>query len=287
MTGRVERRMITTAGGVRIATEGFGDPLGVPVVLVMGATASRLWWHEALCRDLAGRGLLVIRYDHRDTGASDRSGPEGPDYTAEDLADDLRAVLDGWGLARAHLVGMSLGGYLAQMLAAETPARVASLTLIGAEPLGWQGPPLPGISDRFIGHFAGFADLDWTDRAAAAAFVLEIARLCAGTGAPFDTARELDRINGELALNPDLRAGFNHGAVTTARDWAGAVARIAVPVLVIHGAEDPILPLQNGRALADIIPGARLLVLPGVGHELPERALPAIAEAIAAQAAAG
>jgi pimeloyl-ACP methyl ester carboxylesterase len=268
------------AGGVRIAAESFGDPQGVPVVLVMGATAQGIWWPEALCRDLAGRGMFVIRYDHRDTGASSAGVPGAPDYAVEDLAGDLMAVMDGFGLRAAHVVGMSLGGLIGQIVALRWPGRVVSLCLIGAEPLGWDGPDLPGIAPEFLEHFAGFADLDWADKAAVAEFLLEIARLSAGGGA-FDAEPARARIGAEMARAGQMRTAFNHGMLGLRDDWSGQFRRIGVPVLVVHGRNDPILPLANGQALAAGIPGARLEVLDGVGHELPARILPQLAGLIA------
>lgn len=266
---------------VSLATESFGRPGDPALVLVMGATASMLGWPEALCRALAGRELFVVRFDHRDTGESTTVPPGEASYSVEDMAGDVLAVMDGYGIRRGHLAGMSLGGYIAQMVALQAPKRVASLTLIASEPLGWDGEPLPHISEEFLGHFAALASLDWADRAAVADFLVESERLCAGSGAPFDAAaaravalRVLERTKSPASM-------FNHGSVTTREDWTGSFRRIACPVLVIHGDEDPILPVENGRAVAAGIPGAQIEVLQRVGHELPSPRLDRIAKRIA------
>lgn len=270
------------SAGVTLATESFGQPGKPALVLVMGATASMLGWPDALCQTLAGRGLFVVRFDHRDTGESTTVPPGEATYSVEDLAGDVLAVMDGHGLQRAHLAGMSLGGYIAQMVALMEPGRVASLTLIASEPLGWDGAPLPHISEEFLGHFAALGALDWSDRNAAAEFLVESERLCAGSGGAFDAAaakavalRVLERTESPASM-------FNHGSVTTRADWTGRFRAIACPVLVIHGEEDPILPVENGRAIAAGIDGAEIEVLPGVGHELPSRWLDRIADRIAA-----
>lgn len=268
--------------GVTLATEAFGRPGDPALVLVMGATASMLGWPDDFCAALAGQGLHVIRFDHRDTGQSTTVPPGAATYAVEDMAGDVLAVMDAHGLERAHLVGMSLGGYIAQMLALTAPGRVASLTLIGSEPLGWDGGPLPHISDAFLAHFAALRALDWTDRAAVAAFLVETDRLCAGSGRPFEADAARARAQRALDRTDSPASMFNHATAAVRQDWTGRFRDIACPVLVIHGAEDPILPVANGQAIAEGISGAELLVLPGVGHELPPQLFAMLADRIAA-----
>jgi pimeloyl-ACP methyl ester carboxylesterase len=256
-------------GNISLATESFGAAGDPVLVLIMGATASMLGWPEALCHAPAHRGLHVLRFDHRDTGQSTTVPPGEATYSVEDMAEDVLAIMAGYGVERAHLAGMSLGGYIAQMVALQHPERVASLTLIASEPLGWDGAPLPQISEEFLGHFAALRSLDWSHRDAAAGFLVESDRLCVGSDAPFDAAaaraialRVLDRSDSPASM-------FNHGSLTTREDWTGRFREITCPVLVIHGDEDPILPVQNGQAIAAGIPGTQLEILRGVGHELP------------------
>ena len=274
------RPLVICNGDTVIATEAFGRAGDTPVVLVMGATASMLWWPESFCRDLARAGRFVVRYDNRDTGQSTVSATAGPDYSVEEMAGDLLAVLDGYGFSDAHIVGMSLGGLIAQMVALRQPDRVRSLTLIASEPLGWNGEALPGIGPKFLDHFAGFAQLDWTDRAAVSGFLLEIARLSAGSAAPFDPSAAMRRIDAELDRAKDISRAFNHGMVQLREDWTGRARDIVQPTLIIHGSEDPILPIENGRAIHASIRQARLHVLDGIGHELPEAVLPDLASEI-------
>lgn len=266
---------------ISLAAESFGTVGNPALVLVMGATASMLGWPDALCHALANRGLHVLRFDHRDTGQSTTVPPGAATYAVEDMAGDVLAVMEGYDVTRAHLAGMSLGGYIAQMVALQQAVRVASLTLIASEPLGWDGPALPHISEEFLGHFAALATLDWSHRDAVADFLVESERLCAGSGAFFDSAaakavalRVLERTDSPASM-------FNHGSVTTRDDWTGRFREIACPVLVLHGDEDPILPVENGKAIASGIRNAQLEVLPGVGHELPPGRLDWIADRIA------
>ena len=274
-------RMVDSRG-IRLATENFGKPEDPALLLVMGATASMLGWPDAFCTALAERGLFVIRFDHRDTGRSTTVPPGEASYQVEDMAGDVLAVLDAYGIEKAHLAGMSLGGYISQMLAVTQPERVASLTLIASEPLGWDGEALPHISPDFLAHFGALESLDWSNKAAVADFLTESERLCAGTGFPFDQERARVRVEQVLSRTGSPASMFNHGALTTREDWTGKLREIACPVLIVHGEEDPILPLANGKALAASIPGASLFVLPGVGHELPEESIRDIADRIAA-----
>ncbi|WP_253329319.1 alpha/beta fold hydrolase [Limimaricola litoreus] len=239
------------------------------MVLIMGATASMLSWPDAFCHALAEQGLYVIRFDHRDTGQSTTVPPGAARYAVEDLAEDVIGILDGYQLERAHVLGMSLGGYLAQMLALEHPDRVRSLSLVGSEPLGWEGPPLPHISQAFLQHFADLEHLNWVDREAVTDFLLTSDRLSAGSGEPFDETAMRARIAQILERTDSPASMFNHATLDVRRDWTGRFRDISVPVLVLHGEEDPILPVANGQAIVDGIEGAELVVLPGVGHELP------------------
>lgn len=267
--------------GRELATESFGNAADPALLLIMGATASLLGWPDEFCKDLSERGIFVIRFDHRDTGQSTTVPFGAATYSVEDMADDCMAILDAYGRDKASLAGMSLGGYIAQMLALTHPDRVASLTLIGSEPLGWDGTPLPHISQDFMEHFAALSTLDWSDREAVSGFLLRIEQLCAGSGSSFDDGREKARIARIMDRAQNLPSMFNHGTVTTRADWTGRFREIKSPVLVIHGEEDPILPLENGKALAEGINGAKFLVLTGVGHEIPERVIAEIAEKIA------
>jgi pimeloyl-ACP methyl ester carboxylesterase len=270
--------------GIRLSTESFGRPGDPALLLVMGATASMLGWPDELCEALAASGHFVIRFDHRDTGRSTTLAPGAATYTVEDMAADAVAVLDAHGLAQAHLVGMSLGGYIAQMVAVTQPDRVATLTLIASEPLGWDGPALPHFSPDVLDHFAALASLDWSDRGAVAEFLVEIERLCTADDGRFDAWRARARVKEVLKRTKSPASMFNHASLTTREDWSGRFREIDCPVLVLHGEKDPILPLENGRAIAAGIAGASLVVMEDTGHEIPLARIPLVAEKIAAHA---
>lgn len=269
------------ANGVDLCLQTFGEPGDPPVLLIAGAAASMSHWPDPLCERIARGQRLVIRYDHRDTGRS-ATYPRGePPYTGSDLADDAVAILDLLAVGPAHLVGMSMGGGLAQSIAIDHPARVASLTLISTSPAAAadRDRDLPGMNPGVAASFAGLAEPDWADRAATIDYLFESERLCA--------ASETDQaFIGELAERTVDRAErigsiVNHFELDDdAGHPPGALGSISAPTLVIHGDRDPILPLPHGRALAAEIPGARFLVLERVGHELPPSLWDKLADAI-------
>src|SRR5438046_2133285 len=150
------------ANGVELCTEPFGDPVDPPVLLVMGVSASMLWWEEGFCRLLAEGGRFVIRYDHRDTGRSVTYEPGRPEYTGADLVADAVGVLDAYRLPAAHVVGVSMGGALAQLLALDFADRVASLVLISTSVALPDERALPRGADE-LSRFLASVDVDWSD----------------------------------------------------------------------------------------------------------------------------
>lgn len=261
---------VISHGALAFHTEPFGDPAAPPILLIMGATASMLWWPDELCRALAVAGRFVIRYDNRDTGQSTTYQPSLPPYTIDDMADDAVAVLDGYGLARAHLVGMSLGGIIAQLAALKHPGRVLSLTLIGTSAFDEDDPDLPPLEPALLEHFAKIGTLDWSDRSAVVEFHVESFRISAGPKASFDVgrARSLAEREYDRAFNP--RSALNHSMLGGGEDWAGRISEIEAPALVIHGRHDPITSLQHGKKLAAKLSATRLVEL-DCGHELNEK----------------
>lgn len=269
---------------ISLATQEFGESDRPAILLVMGATASMMGWPDRLCTDLASHGFRVTRFDHRDTGDSTTVPPCEADYAVEDMMADVIAILDDFGVDRAHLVGMSLGGYIGQMIAVDQPARVETLTLIASEPLGWDGDPLPHITPEFMAHFSALETLDWTDLAGVEDFLVGIDALSGGTGHRFDAAASRAQVRRMLSRTASPASMFNHATVTTRQDWTGKYRQVEQPTLVIHGTDDPVLPIENGRALATAIAHAKLVELAGVGHELPAERIPGIANLIARHA---
>ncbi len=264
-----------------------GDPTGTPLLLIMGANASGVAWPDALVDRLAARHR-VIRYDHRDTGRSTRDYTAHP-YAIRDLADDALTVLDALDIDRAHVVGMSMGGTLVQLLLVDHPERLRSATLFCTSALGaaladvdGTGPSLPGPDPRLLAMWAGMGDE--RDPEEELAWRVEHWRILNGDAVPFDDSEFRALEERVAAHSGTFAASFAHALA----DQSGlerapaALAAVAVPTLVIEAPNDPINPPPHARYLADSIGGARLVTVPGMGHALPAAVVPQLAEEILA-----
>jgi pimeloyl-ACP methyl ester carboxylesterase len=273
------------AHGVELCTEPFGVPGDPAVLLVMGVGASMLWWEDGFCRLIAGGGRFVIRYDHRDTGRSVTYEPGSPQYAGADLVADAIDVLDGYGIADGHLVGVSAGGAFAQLLALRFPDRVRSLVLISTSPATPRERSLPSATDRFV-DFMASAEPDWSDRRSVIEYLVGYARMLAGGVRPFDEAASRELVERDVERARDIAASQNHSLIAEGDVLSEPISSIAAPTLVIHGTADPMFPLAHGQALADEIPGAKLLTLEGAGHGIDHADWEPIARAILAHTAA-
>jgi len=265
--------------GVELCTESFGDASDPPILLVMGIGGSMLWWHEGFCRMLAEGGRFVIRDDHRDTGRSATYEPGRPGYSGGDLVTDAAGVLDGYGVPAAHIVGVSMGGALAQLLALDFPDRVLSLVLVSTSLAVPGERELPSSTDEFA-RFVATAELDWSKADSVVDYLVEYSRVLAGGRRPFDeeALRGLARRDVERAR--DFAAAQNHEILADDGRSRPPLATIAAPTLVIHGTADPMFPPQHGEALAEEIPDARLLLIPDAGHGVDRADWETVAKAI-------
>ncbi len=267
------------ANGVQICVDELGDPGGRPMLLLAGSGSSMDGWRPELCERLAAGGRRVVRFDYRDTGQSVTYPPGEPGYTGRDLVGDVVGLLDALEIDRADLVGISMGGGIAQVVALEHAGRVASLTLIATSVADRALPEVsfpPGVDP------VAFADPepDWADRDAVVEYLVAFERALASPAREFDE-HEARRAAGEAVERAtDVAAIANHDVMDHGDPPTRRLEDLDVPALVVHGAHDPLLPVGHGEALAATIPGARLLVLDAVGHELPQeswdRVVPAI-----------
>ncbi|RWC49027.1 MAG: alpha/beta hydrolase [Mesorhizobium sp.] len=259
---------MTTTERPEIISEAFGDPANPPLLLIMGAMASMLWWPTALCLKLADAGLFVIRYDNRDTGRSTKYKPGEPPYTFDDMADDAMRVLDDHGIGKANVVGMSMGGMIAQLVALKHPSRVISLTVISSSPVGLDTSHLPGTTEAYMEHSAEGAKVDWSDRGQVIDFIVRDARAIASIAHPFDEARMRAFIEQDYDRSGGFLSATNHFMLRGGDAWKGRLHEMTAPLLVIHGTADPIFPVEHGEALAEAVAGAKILRIEGGGHEL-------------------
>jgi pimeloyl-ACP methyl ester carboxylesterase len=278
-------------GDVELAYETFGDPGDPPVVLVMGLATQMIGWPDEFCARLADRGHFVVRFDNRDIGLSthlDAAGPTdilavlGGDvssvpYGLADLADDTVGLLDALGLDDAHLVGASMGGMIAQLVALRHPARVRSLTSI----MSTTGDP--GVGAPSEAALALLLTPAAGDREGAVQRVVDTYRVIGSPGFEFDESAVRDRagLSFDRAYDP---AGVARqlGAILTTPDRTRDLKAVSVPTLVIHGSEDALVNMSGGRATAAAVPGAELLVVDGMGHDLPRAVWPEITDRICA-----
>ena len=256
---------------VELHVEAFGPVDGESVLLLSGADAQCTRWTPALVDPLVDAGHRVVRFDTRDCGLSSKlSSDDG--YTLDDLATDACRVLDGEGIEAAHLVGRSMGGMVAQVVALEHPERVRSLTLLCSTP-GLGDERLPPPDDRLVDQMTErlFAPPP-VDHVEKVAWLVELDRLFVGTRYPFDETAAT------LVADADVtRCWFpetGHGpAVNSSPSRLDRLGDIGVRTLVVHGTVDPVFPVEHGIALAEGIPGADLWLVEGLGHEAPDACL--------------
>ncbi|MDT0466509.1 alpha/beta fold hydrolase [Streptomyces gibsoniae] len=282
--------------GVSIAYESFGDPGDPPVLLVMGFGAQMIAWHEDFCRALADRGRYVIRYDNRDSGLSTKFDDHPVDigqfitavssgdiasvlamvpYGLQDMADDGLGLLAALRIERAHVVGASMGGMIAQTMAVTRPERVLTLTSMmsstgeseygrpSAEAQAVLFSPKPPDREGYIA--AADRELVWASKRYGDPAVL----------------RELAADSYDRAYYP-AGVGRQLGAMILSGSRADALRELRVPTLVIHGLDDTLIDVSGGRRTAELVPGAKLLLIPDMGHDRPRRLWPEIIDAVEA-----
>ncbi len=276
-------------GGITLCYETFGDPTDPPLLLVMGLGMQMIAWDDEWCTQLAGRGFHVVRFDNRDAGRSTHTKVRppgirqlltrrfGPDqYRLTDLAGDAAALLRALDLAPAHVVGASMGGMIAQTIAAEHPDVVRSLTSIMSNTgHRWLGQPALAVYPRLLRKPAKTRE-EGIERTVA------MFRLIGSPGFPRDEDALRDQARRSIARDGDPRGmGRQLGAILASGDRKAQLTTIAAPTLVIHGTKDRMVNPSGGKLTARLIPGAQLLMVEGMGHDLPKGAWPRLLDAIA------
>jgi pimeloyl-ACP methyl ester carboxylesterase len=283
------------ANAIQIEYETFGDKSGRPLLLIIGLGAQMIHWDDDLCKDLAARGHYVIRFDNRDVGLSTKFGEAGipnlpeifgkilrgekvkPPYTLDDMANDAVALLDALNIPKANICGMSMGGMIAQTIAIKNPERVLSLISIYSHT---GNPELPQAKPEII---AFLTTPPPDERQAFIEHMLRVFKTISGPGFPPDEAWTR-KIMGETYDRSFYPEGVTRQlvAILTQGNRVPALSSVKVPALVIHGTSDPLVPVEGGKDTARAIPGAQLILIEGMGHDLPHGgAWPRIVEAIA------
>lgn len=286
--------MRARSNGIELEYDSFGSASDPTIVLVMGFSLQMIEWDERFCRALVARGFRVVRFDNRDVGLSSKidDGPtpnigalmagdsSSAAYALDDMADDTLGLLDALDVRAAHLVGMSMGGMIAQLVAIRAPERVRSLCSImsttGDRSVG-------GATPKALGVLLTPAPMD---REANIARSVDVWRILASPSHPIDEAETRARAATafDRAFHP-AGAGRQLAAILSAPDRTAALAKVSVPTVVVHGVDDPLIAADGGEATARAIPGAELVLVQGMGHELPARVWPRVIEAIVANAA--
>lgn len=285
---------LAEVAGRTVCLELVGDPAGPVLVLVNGLAGQLIDWEPRLLHQLRAAGFTTLRFDNRDmgrsSGADDRFGFDldavqrrdlaAVAYTLDDLADDVVALLDHLGIDRAHVLGVSMGAMIAQLVAIRHPRRVRSLCSVMST-TGARGVGEP-TEEAVAVLMAPTPD----DRAGAIERQVAGARVIGSPGYPFDEARHRAKAAAKFdrAFRP-RGVGRQMMAILLAGDRTASLGDVRVPTLVVHGEDDPLVTVSGGRATAAAVPGATLLTVPGMGHEIPPAAAPQVATAVAANAA--
>ncbi|MCD6569162.1 MAG: alpha/beta fold hydrolase [Deltaproteobacteria bacterium] len=288
---------IATANGIEIIYDMFGDLSAPPLLLIMGLNSQMIIWDEEFCVRLATKGYLVIRFDNRDVGLSTKFNEAGvPNihalmqaqaqgetvqipYTLRDMADDAVGLLDALEIGSAHVIGASMGGMIGQMMAIHHPERLHTLTSM----MSTAGDPvLPPLNQEAVSIL--FTPVP-TDRTEFIESFVQAWRVFNGPEFPVDEVRALECAEQSFkrGVHP-AGAARQLAAVIASGNWKEALKSVTVPTLVIHGDADPLVPVKCGIDIADTIPGAKLLIIKGMGHALPPSVWPQVIDAIALHA---
>lgn len=265
---------------VTIYTESFGNPENPAILLIMGSASSLIWWDIEFCNKLVDKGFFVIRYDNRDTGKS-TSYPVGkPGYTYEEMSDDAIEILDAYHIEKSIIMGMSMGGMLAQMIAIRHPDRVKGLVLHASMYFAEGAENLPVFSEevqKFFNDYGNYIPNGYRDQVDYAFKQWQVTHQ-SERKYNLDEIYKMVELDVERAI--DYNSKLNHSFAQVTGDELTRIKEITTPTLVIHGTLDNVIPYVHGEMLQKTIPNAMLLTMQGAGHELHPDDYDSIVEAI-------
>ncbi len=264
---KAQKEKIIHAGSVSISTEYFGISTNPTILLIAGATVSMLYWDADFCHQLADEGFFVIRYDNRDVGRSTYYSPGSVPYDILDMANDAINILDAYKIKKATIMGISLGGLIAQIIAIKEPNRVHALILMSTGIWGTPDSDIPQMDTKVISFQAEAANVNWEDEKEVVDYLLQSAHLMAGHK-PVDYLREERRIKEEFRRAGSYRSMFNHALLTGGETFYNRLHEITTPTLIIHGTADKIWHFNHTKKLLSEIRNSQILTLKGTGHEL-------------------
>jgi pimeloyl-ACP methyl ester carboxylesterase len=288
---------LASANGIEIFYDDVGDPNAPALLLIMGLATQMIGWPEAFCGRLADRGFRVIRFDNRDIGLTTKienapkvdiraaflralaGQPVRAPYNLDDMARDAIGLLDALGVARAHVVGASMGGMIAQIMAAKHSARTRSLVSM----MSTSGDPKLPQAKPAVAAMVTATRPPGSDREASIQFGMNVYRVIGSPGYP--TPEPELRAKVERAFDRSYNTagvGRQMLAIVASGSRVDLLKTIRAPTLVLHGEDDPLVPVEGGRDTARLTPGATLKIIPGWGHDVPTALIPTLVEAIAA-----
>jgi pimeloyl-ACP methyl ester carboxylesterase len=281
--------------GIQIEYDTFGEAGSKPLLMVKGIGQQMITWSDDFCSLLAQAGHYVIRYDHRDVGLSSKLENEKtpelaeiiatvargekikPPYTLDDMAADAIGLLDALNIAKAHVCGMSMGGAIAQILAISYPSRLLSLTLMMTST---GNPDVPPAKPEAMAALFSMVTAP-NQREAYIEYLLPAFRTIGSPGFPFNE-EYFRKLLGRLFDRSFYPVGMirQYLALLSQENRNPALAKVKLPTLIVHGADDPLVPVEAGKEAAKVIPGSEILIIEGMGHDLPREVWPAVVEAM-------
>ena len=278
MISKFNEKYIQTSKGLTIFTESIGDSNNPPVILIMGALNQGIFWYDSFCKYLSDNDLFVIRFDHRDTGFSSIINYKESQYNLNDLTDDVVDILNSYDVKKAHIVGLSMGGYIGQLLGINYPEKVETLTLISttADHRPYMDGTMGNLEKKYLLPYPEKVFLDYIEKSKINSPKNDIEiknnqiegwKVIFSNISNEDFNEIMKLIEVSNKRSKDKYSQYNHGlAVFNSKERTDLLKNIIAPTFIFHGEKDPCFPLDHGKLLHKLIPGSKLEIIKGMGH---------------------